>query len=118
MDLQKLCDALRRGSVDAHRCLGCGYEHDCSIHGCRVMKQAADQLEKLQKQAALTNAEKQASCRLGQMDMRESAAAKLRSAAANVYGIARAALEIAAELIEEMETLNSETGQEEMNAKN
>lgn len=60
----------------------------------------------------------QAIFRLGQMDMRESAAAKLRSAAANVYGIARATLESAADLIERMETLNSETGQEEMNAEN
>lgn len=50
-------------------------------------------------------AEKQAVFRLGQMDMRESAAAKLRAAAANVYGIARATLESAADMIDEMETM-------------
>lgn len=49
--------------------------------------------------------EKAACFRLGQMDMRESAAAKLRDAAANVYGIARATLESAADLIDEMETM-------------
>lgn len=49
--------------------------------------------------------DKQAIFRLGQMYMRESAAAKLRSAAANVYGIARATLEGAADLIDEMETM-------------
>lgn len=48
-------------------------------------------------------AEKQAIFRLGQMDMRESAAARLRDAAVNVYGIARATLESAADLIDEME---------------
>ena len=64
----------------------------------------------------LNSAEKQAIYRLGQMDMRESAAAKLRSAAVNVYGIARATLESAADLIDEMETLDSETGQEVVNA--
>ena len=48
---------------------------------------------------------KQSIFRLGQMDMRESAAAKLRDAAANVYGIARATLESAADMIDEMETM-------------
>lgn len=62
------------------------------------------------------NSRQQAIFRLGQMDMRESAAAKLRNAAANVYGIARATLESAADLIDEMETLDSETGQEVVNA--
>lgn len=59
---------------------------------------------------------RQAIFRLGQMDMRESAAAKLRSAAVNVYGIARATLESAADLIDEMKTLDSDAGQEELNA--
>lgn len=26
-------------------CLGCGYEHDCGIHGCRIICEAAKQLE-------------------------------------------------------------------------
>lgn len=51
------------------------------------------------------DAGRQAIFRLGQMDMRESAAAKLRDAAANVYGIARATLESAADLIDDMETM-------------
>lgn len=28
-------------------CIGCGYEHNCSIHGCHIMRLAADQLEQL-----------------------------------------------------------------------
>lgn len=51
------------------------------------------------------DARRQAIFRLGQMDMRESAAAKLRDAAANVCGIARATLESAADLIDDMETM-------------
>ena len=27
-------------------CLGCGHEHGCSVHGCAVLKEAADRLEK------------------------------------------------------------------------
>lgn len=105
MDLQKLCGALRRGSVDAHRCLGCTYENDCSIHGCQIMKQAADQLEDLQKRAALSSAEKQAVFRLGQLDMQQSIAAMLTAAADNTRGVVRASLKAAVDLINgEMES--------------
>ena len=27
------------------QCLGCGYEHDCSIHGCCIMREAAALIE-------------------------------------------------------------------------
>lgn len=33
---------LETGSV---ACLGCGWENSCSIHGCRIMREAADMLE-------------------------------------------------------------------------
>lgn len=26
-------------------CLGCGYEHNCSINGCRILREAALELE-------------------------------------------------------------------------
>lgn len=103
MDLQKLCGALRRGSVDAHRCLGCTYERNCSIHGCQLMKQAADQLEDLQKQVALTNAVKQAVFRLGQMDMQASIADALLSMADGTRGVICSTLIDAAELVRKME---------------
>ena len=51
------------------------------------------------------SAEKQACFRLGQMDMRESVAAKLQDAAGNVRGIARATLENAVAMVNEMEAL-------------
>lgn len=28
-------------------CLGCGYENNCGIHGCAVMRAAADAMENL-----------------------------------------------------------------------
>lgn len=28
-------------------CLGCGYEHNCGVHGCRILRDAADRLERL-----------------------------------------------------------------------
>lgn len=46
---KKLIAALRRLKVQTGSiaCLGCGYEHNCSIHGCHIMRLAADQLEQL-----------------------------------------------------------------------
>lgn len=28
-------------------CLGCGYEHNCGIHGCAIMRVSADRLDEL-----------------------------------------------------------------------
>lgn len=33
-------------------CFGCGYEHHCSVHGCAVMRAAADAMENLQTENA------------------------------------------------------------------
>ena len=43
-------------------CLGCGHENDCGIHGCAVMRAAADAMENLQTENAALHqiAEKQA----------------------------------------------------------
>ena len=43
-----LITALGRIAVqDQHRCLGCGYEHNCGIHGCQIIRAAADRLKEL-----------------------------------------------------------------------
>lgn len=46
---RELIASLRRLKVETGRiaCLGCGYEHNCSIHGCRIMRVAAERLEQL-----------------------------------------------------------------------
>ena len=37
---EKLWDmAVNTGTLN---CLGCGFEHNCSVHGCAVLKQAAE----------------------------------------------------------------------------
>ena len=33
-------------------CLDCGHEHNCGIHGCAVMRAAADAMENLQTENA------------------------------------------------------------------
>ena len=46
---RELIAALRRLKVETGSiaCPGCGYEHNCSVHGCRIMRLAADRLEQL-----------------------------------------------------------------------
>lgn len=41
----QLVKDLRRIMTDNHRCFGCGREHDCSIHGCAIMRDAAAWIE-------------------------------------------------------------------------
>lgn len=49
MEIKKLCRALRRMKVETGSllCLGCGYEHGCTVHGCALIREAADSLEQL-----------------------------------------------------------------------
>ena len=49
MKNEEILRALRRSMVQTGSlaCLGCGYEHSCSVHGCRIMRDAADLIEKL-----------------------------------------------------------------------
>lgn len=46
---EDLLAALRRLKVETGSlvCLGCGYEHNCSVHGCHIMQVAAERLEQL-----------------------------------------------------------------------
>lgn len=46
---RELIAALRRLKVQTGSivCLGCGYEHNCSVHGCRIMRVASERLEQL-----------------------------------------------------------------------
>ena len=46
METDDLTAALRRMSVETGSlvCLGCGHEHSCSVHGCAVLKEAADRI--------------------------------------------------------------------------
>ena len=54
---------LRRISTDNHKCFGCGHEHDCSIHGCAIIREAMDLIRC--QASALTESE-QARSELGQ----------------------------------------------------
>ena len=52
MNTKEIIKALRRMAVNTGtlNCLGCGFEHNCGIHGCRVLREAADKLNELQRE--------------------------------------------------------------------
>jgi len=112
--MKDLIKALHRGAVDEHRCLGCEFEDDCSIHGCQVMNKAAAELERIQAIAVdpgpVSRAEKQALFRLGQMDMQQSVVLMLRKRADGILGLARSMLLLAVDCIESMDVSGSDTG--------
>ena len=49
MKNEKIVKALRRLKVETGSlvCMGCGCEHDCGILGCRIVREAAELIEKL-----------------------------------------------------------------------
>lgn len=48
MEHKELTAQLRRMSVQTGSlvCLGCGYEHNCGIHGCALLRQAVETIER------------------------------------------------------------------------
>ncbi len=48
--MEKLVKQLRRLSIERRpeACLGCGFEHGCSVHGCAVIKKATETIAELQ----------------------------------------------------------------------
>lgn len=49
MKTNELIKALNHMKVQTGSlmCLGCGYEHSCGLHGCAIIREAADRLEHL-----------------------------------------------------------------------
>ena len=49
MKNEEIVTALRRLKVETGSlvCMGCGREHNCDIHGCRIVREAAELIEKL-----------------------------------------------------------------------
>ena len=64
MNYEEIVKWLRSNKVETGSllCLGCGHEHNCGIHGCAVMRAAADAMENLQTENVALHqiAEKQA----------------------------------------------------------
>lgn len=62
MTTNDLLEALARLRVETGSlaCLGCGREHNCSTHGCAILRAAADLIERLTAENAKAEAERDA----------------------------------------------------------
>lgn len=49
MKTEEIVKALRRLKVETGSlvCMGCGYEQSCGVHGCRIMRDGLDLVERL-----------------------------------------------------------------------
>lgn len=49
MNARECVGALRRMKVQTGSlvCLGCGMEHSCGVHGCAILRRAAEIIEEL-----------------------------------------------------------------------
>ena len=65
MDDKTLLHALRKLKVEtgSFACMGCGYEHDCGIHGCAIMREAAKRIKGLLKNETQLRKERRNSCK-------------------------------------------------------
>lgn len=52
---KEILQALRRLQVETGSlaCLGCGLEHNCGTHGCAILREAADMIERLTAENAI-----------------------------------------------------------------
>lgn len=64
MNDKDLLQALRRLKVETGSlaCMGCGYEHNCGVHGCAILRKAADRIEGLLANEAQLRREREFPC--------------------------------------------------------
>lgn len=70
MDDKDLLQALRRLKVETGSiaCMECGHEHNCGVHGCAIIREAADRIEGLLKNEAQLRREREFPCSYYQHD--------------------------------------------------
>lgn len=70
MDDKNLIRALRKLKIETGSlaCMECGHEHNCGIHGCAIIREAADRIEGLLKNEAQLRKERKFPCAYYQPD--------------------------------------------------
>lgn len=70
MNDKDLLQELRRLKVETGSlaCMGCGHEHNCGVHGCAIIRAAADRIEGLLKNEAQLRRERELPCAYYQPD--------------------------------------------------
>lgn len=100
MEIKQLIELLRSDS-----CVNCPLVRECNdqyASPCLLSSVAADRLEQQEKQLVSASAERQATFRLGQMDMQAAAVDALLEAADGTYGLITASLIEASEIVRKL----------------
>ena len=95
---------VKTGSI---ACLGCGWENSCGVHGCRLMREAADMLENDESQTVAL--QRELALRRAQLDCAAASSAGLKKQNEQMRGAAAQVTKLAAEAAAEREWISVET---------
>ena len=87
-------------------CEGCGWENSCGVHGCRIMREAADMLENDESQAVALQRELEG--KRAQLDCATASAEKLRRQNGELRDAAADVTRLAAEAAVERDWISVE----------
>lgn len=87
-------------------CNGCGWENSCGVHGCRIMREAADMLENDESQAVAL--QRELALRQAQLDCAAASSAVLKKQNEQMRDAAATVTRLAAEAAAEREWISVE----------
>lgn len=108
MERDEIASGLRRQRVETGSiaCLGCGWENSCGVHGCRILREAADMLENDESQTVAL--QRELALRQAQLDCASASAEKLRRQNGELRDAAAQVTKLAAEAAVEREWISVE----------
>lgn len=108
MKRDEIVAGLRRQRVETGSiaCLGCGWENSCGVHGCRILREAADMLENDESQAIAL--QRVLALRQAQLDCAAASAEKLRRQNGELRDAAADVTRLAAEAAVERDWISVE----------
>lgn len=108
MKRDEIVAGLRRQRVETGSiaCLGCGWENSCGVHGCRIMREAADMLENDESQAVAL--QRVLALRQAQLDCAAASSAVLKKENEQMRDAAAQVTKLAAEAAVERDWISVE----------
>lgn len=108
MKRDEIVAGLRRQRVETGSiaCLGCGWENSCGVHGCRIMREAADMLENDESQAVAL--QRVLALRQAQLDCAAASSAVLKKQNEQMRDAAAQVTKLAAEAAAERDWISVE----------
>ena len=108
MERDEIVAGLRRQRVETGSiaCLGCGWENSCGVHGCRILREAADMLENDESQTVAL--QRVLALRQAQLDCAAASSAALKKENEQMRDAAAQVTKLAAEAAVERDWISVE----------